>query len=174
MSQGPAKSRFAVDPGRGEVARLTGLDAVFKLDGADTAGAFAIVEHPIAPRTLVRPHRHAREDEFSFVIEGEVGARVGEQESVVGPGAYVVKPRGVLHTFWNPTDRPARLLEIISPAGFERYFARLSELLSPALEGRGAPDVSAIGGLAEEYGLVYDMTWLPELVERYALTPPPG
>lgn len=172
MSREPARPRFAVEPGDGHVARMAGLDAVLKLDGADTTGAFSIVEHPIAPRTLVRPHVHSREDEFSFVVEGEIGAKVGDP--VAGPGAYVVKPRGLLHTFWNPTDRPARILEIISPAGFERYFALLSELLAPALEGRGAPDLEAIGALDEAYAVVYDMTWVPELVERYGLTPPPG
>jgi len=56
-------------------------------------------------------------DEYSYVIEGEVGARVGTDEVTARTGDYIFKPRRLPHTFWNPTDRPARLLEIIVPAG---------------------------------------------------------
>ena len=73
-------------------------------------------------------HRHAREDEYSYVLEGSMGALLGDEELVAGPGDLVFKPRNQWHTFWNAGDAPARILEIISPAGFEKYFDELVEL----------------------------------------------
>ena len=64
------------------------------------------------------------------MLEGQIGARVGDQELTAGPGCYVLKPRRVPHTFWNPGPGPARVLEIISPAGFERYFEQAPTVTS--------------------------------------------
>jgi len=88
------------------------------------------VEHLIVPRGLAAPvHVHRREDEFSFVLKGRWGFQL-ESDVVYGePGNLVYKPRDVWHTFWNVTDEPARLLEIISPAGFEQLFVELDDLL---------------------------------------------
>ena len=83
----------------------------------------AIVEHLLAPHSIAAPlHVHTREDEFGFVLEGRVSLRLGEEEHVVEPGDLVVKPRGQWHTFWNATDRPARVLEMIAPGGLEELF----------------------------------------------------
>jgi Cupin domain len=111
---------------------------------------------------LVPPHMHSHEDEFSYVLEGEIGARVGDQEILATPGSYIIKPRGMPHTFWNDGTKPARLLEIISPAGFEKYFAEMSE----ALRVDGTPDAEKIGEIASRYGLIYEMDWIPELVRQ--------
>ncbi len=121
---------------------------------------------------LVPPHTHTHthEDEFSYVLEGEVGARVGDQEVLAKPGSYIIKPRGVPHTFWNAGTKPARLLEIISPAGFEKYFVEMSEMM----RSDGTPDVEKIAEIANRYGLSYEMDWISELVRKYNLTPPRG
>src|SRR5207253_6676357 len=66
----------------------------------------------------------------------------GDQIFLADPGDYVLKPRGIPHTFWNPTDKPARLIEIISPAGFEKFFAEAGELF-----GKGRPDLEKIQAL---------------------------
>jgi oxalate decarboxylase/phosphoglucose isomerase-like protein (cupin superfamily) len=79
----------------------------------------------------VLPHVHQYEDEYSYVLEGIIGARVGDREIVAGRGSYVIKPRGLMHTFWNPGPGPARLLEVIAPAGFETYFVELAEAGAP-------------------------------------------
>src|SRR4051794_20886798 len=98
------------------------------------AGDFSLVDHPIAPRTLAGPsHVHQHENEYSYVLEGEVGFEVGDEAFTAGAGQPVAKPRGIWHAFWNAGDEPARILEVISPAGFERYFAEMSELLLPAV-----------------------------------------
>lgn len=98
----------------------------FLVDGPDTEGRVSVVEHILGPRTLAGPvHRHSREDEFSYVLEGRLAARLGDQDVTAEPGDVVFKPRGQWHTFWNPTDGRTRILEIISPAGLEEFFKRL-------------------------------------------------
>src|SRR5215213_5627943 len=119
------QSKFIVAPSDGRHAQLGGLGARLMTAGE----GFSLVEHPIAPRTLAAPmHVHEHEDEYSYVLEGEVGVQVGDDVHYARPGDLVSKPRGVWHAFWNRADEPARLLEIISPGGFERYFAEIAPL----------------------------------------------
>jgi mannose-6-phosphate isomerase-like protein (cupin superfamily) len=135
--------------------------------GDDAGGGFSLVEHPMPPRKLAAPlHRHSREDEYSFVIEGRVGALLGDEVVYGGPGDLIFKPRNQWHTFWNAGDAPARILEIISPAGFERYFEELIQLLPDA----GPPDRSAIAALAESYGLDMDFASIPRLAEQHGVS----
>ena len=150
---------IVVKPGEGHSVWLGGMSVVFKLSGAETRGAFAVVEHPIDPGRLVLPHVHLHEDEHSYVLEGRIGARVGDHEVVAGQGSYVVKPRGLMHTFWNAGPGPARLLEVIAPAGFEKYFAELAE----------AGDPNRKQQLATKYGVTYSDEWVAELTSRYNL-----
>jgi quercetin dioxygenase-like cupin family protein len=167
-----APKRLTISPTEGEQLQIgPGLGVVFKIEGYETGGAFSVVEHPIEPRTLVIPHVHEREDEFSYVLEGEIGARIGEQELTAGPGAYVLKPRGIPHAFWNPTDRPARVLEIISPAGFEMAFREWASMLAAP----GEPDITAMTALDDRYGVggqLGQMDWIPDLMQRYGLNSP--
>jgi len=156
----------------GEVpsVRLLGLEAVFRLRGEATGGTFSVVEHPIAPGTLVPPHTHSHEDEYSYVLEGEVGVQVGDQEFLATLGDLIVKPKGVSHTFWNPGPRPARLLEIIAPAGFESYFEEMARVLNAG----GPPNVEQMDSIAEKYGLTYQMEQIPALTAKYHLHDPRG
>ncbi|MGH7750247.1 MAG: cupin domain-containing protein, partial [Candidatus Dormibacteria bacterium] len=143
---------------------------VFKLDGADTGGALSVVEHPFAVGALVPPHIHTREDEYSMVLEGEIGFRSGEREAVLGPGGYITKPRGELHAMWNAGRVPARMLEIISPAGFEGFFREIADLVAA-----GPPPSEEMARIAAAYGLVFDdAPWLPDVIARYGLTPLPA
>jgi len=148
-----------VKPGEGRSVSLEGMGVVFKVSGADTGGAFAIVEHPIEPGRLVLPHVHQHEDEYSYVLEGTIGARVGDREISAGPGSYLIKPRGLMHTFWNAGPGPARLLEMITPAGFETYFVELAEAGNPHRRRE----------LAAKYGVTYSSAWVAELTSRYGL-----
>lgn len=138
---------YLIRPDAGHTAEKIDFAAFHKVQSALTEGRFAIVEHPIAPGVLAAPmHAHSREDEFSILLEGQIGFRIGEEEAVAGPGTVVVKPRGILHTFWNGGDQPARLLEIISPAGFEAYFDELVPILSRR-DAHGQPDIGALMAL---------------------------
>lgn len=73
-------------PGEGKAVFLGGLGAIYKLRGEDTGGAFAVVEHSLAPGYIGAPvHRHRNEDEYSYVLEGEVTIQIGDQILRAGP-----------------------------------------------------------------------------------------
>jgi hypothetical protein len=119
----------------------------------------------MSARALGAPlHRHTREDEYSYVIEGKVGALLGETVVEARRGDLIVKPRNQWHTFWNAGEEPARILEIISPAGFEQYFA---EIVALGGSRNAAPD--ALRSLARRYGLETDPQSIPHLLERFDL-----
>jgi mannose-6-phosphate isomerase-like protein (cupin superfamily) len=123
----PAAVTHLLGPDQGESVQLLALGVRFLVDGGQTGGAFSLGEHPLPPRALGSPlHTHHREDEYSFVLEGRFGVQLGDEVLELGPGDLLVKPRGVAHAFWNAGDEPARLLELISPAGFEHYFRDLA------------------------------------------------
>ena len=124
------QASILLSPDEGETVWLRKLGIRFLIGGEQTKGNFSLVEHPIVPRGLAAPmHIHRREDEFSFVLEGRWGFQLGSDVVYAEPGDLVYKPRDVWHTFWNATDTPARLLEIISPAGFEQLFVELDSSL---------------------------------------------
>ena len=142
------------------------LGAVLLAGREHTGGTVAFVVHPLAPRALGSPvHTHRHEDEWSFVLEGEVGVELDGRASLARPGDLVLKPRGVPHAFWNAGDVPARLLEVVTPAGFERYFERLAELLAVD----GPPDLEALAAVAAEHGLVVDPASGPRLAAQHGL-----
>jgi quercetin dioxygenase-like cupin family protein len=141
----------------------------FRLDGEHTGGQLAIVEHPFPVGALVPPHVHTREDEFSIVTAGAIGFRSGSDEVTLEAGGYIVKPRGELHTMWNAGPEEARMIEVITPSGFERFFLELAEVFES-----GPPEVNTLATLAASYGLFFDPTWVPDLMQRYGLNSPFG
>ena len=158
---------IAAADGRRVHFRALGTRYVVTADA--TAGAFAIVEHDLAPHALGSPlHTHEREDEISHVTSGRLGVQIGDDVLHAAPGDTVVKPRGIAHAFWNPGDEPVRFLEVITPAGFENYFAEVEPLLS----GPGAPDAAALGNVRARYALEMDMGSVPRLVAAHGLTAP--
>jgi quercetin dioxygenase-like cupin family protein len=156
-----------VEPAGPDDPLVPGFTASTRLTSAQT-GSISIVEHTFAPGSLVPPHRHTREDEISYVVVGEIGFRSDDREVSLAAGGYIVKPRGELHAMWNASPEPARMIEIISPAGFERYFVELAEAIAAA---GGRPDPETVGPVAARYGLEFDFGWVPELIERHGLTP---
>jgi mannose-6-phosphate isomerase-like protein (cupin superfamily) len=157
-----------VGPKDGKAGSIGALGVRFLISGLESGGGFALVEHPMPPRTLGTPmHRHANEDEYSFVLEGRMGADLGGEIVYGEPGDLIFKPRGQWHTFWNAGDEPARILEIISPAGFEKYFDELVDL-----DFQGPPDPAVIGAIAVRYGLELDFESFPRLVLAHGLDMP--
>src|SRR5881392_2957676 len=151
-----------VSPTEGKEGFLGSIGVRFLIDGPEAGDRFSLVEHPMSPRALAAPlHRHTREDEYSYVLEGRLGALLGEQVVVAGPGDLVFKPRNQWHTFWNAGDVPARILEIISPAGFERYFEELVDL-----GGVTQAEPQTLADLCARYALEMDAESVPGLVER--------
>ena len=152
-------------PRDGSAGFLGSMGVRFMVDGDESGGGFSLVEHPMSARALGAPmHRHMREDEYSYVVEGRIGAMLGDHVLEAGPGSLIFKPRQQWHTFWNAGDSPARILEIISPAGFERYFAELA-----ALGGSRVASPQDLKSLAERYALEVDPQSIPVLLERFQL-----
>ena len=149
----------------GRAGFLGSIGVRFMINGDESGGGFSLVEHPMSAGALAAPlHRHTREDEYSYVLEGRVGALLGDETLVAGPGQLVFKPRNQWHTFWNAGDEPARLLEIISPAGFERFFERLVDL-----GGVTQADPEALMELCHQFGLEIDPASVPGLVDRFGV-----
>ena len=160
-SQGPRK----LGPTEGHYAELGGCDARFLVWGEESGGGFSLLEHPIPPRSLCAPlHRHDGVDEYSFVLEGRMGALLGDEVIYAEPGELAFKPRDQWHTFWNAGDEPCRLLEIISPAGFEHFFREFDEMTKA-----GNFDPQA---LSEKYGIEFDMESIPRICAEHGLTHP--
>ena len=160
-SQGPRR----VGPADGLYAELGGCGARFMIWGEESGGGFSLVEHPIPPRSLCAPlHRHDGVDEWSYVLEGRMGALLGDEVIYADAGDLAFKPRDQWHTFWNAGDTPCRILEIISPAGFEHFFRELGERLE-----RGETDMS---DLSPKYGIEFDMGSVPRICEQHGLTHP--
>ncbi|HUR85248.1 MAG TPA: cupin domain-containing protein [Solirubrobacteraceae bacterium] len=155
-----------VGPTDGTAAVLRAIGVRFMVDGAESGGGFSLVEHAMPPRALAAPlHRHTHEDEYSYVLQGRLGAQLGEEVVVAAAGDLVFKPRGQWHTFWNAGDEPARILEIISPAGFEGYFAELTS--RPADAPPPTPD--EIAEVAARYGLELDFESVPGLIAAHGV-----
>jgi len=154
-----------VGPRDGRAGFLGSIGVRFMIDGEEAGGGFSLVEHPMSAHALAAPlHRHTREDEYSYVLEGRVGALLGDDVVIGSPGDLVFKPRGQWHTFWNAGGEPARILEIISPAGFERFFGELVDL-----GGVTEADPQTLADLCARYELEMDPGSVPALLERFEL-----
>ena len=155
-----------VGPADGQAGFLGSIGVRFMIDAADAGRRFSLVEHPMSPRALAAPlHRHTREDEYSYVLQGRMGALLGDDVVEAGPGDLVYKPRGQWHTFWNAADEECRILELIAPAGFEQYFAELVDAGGSAVAG---PE--KLAELARRYALDVRPESIPELCARFGLS----
>ncbi len=152
-----------------EAHSISLYDVLFRYGiGSDqTDGALSMLEVTIPPRTLIKPHMHTREDEYSLVLEGSVGVRLGE-ETVEGipAGSWLAKPRSIPHAMWNVGAQPARILEVVLPGGIERYF----EQIAPILLEHGPDWTKRYDALAQEYGLQILDDWADELQARYGIS----
>jgi quercetin dioxygenase-like cupin family protein len=112
----------------------------------DTDGRFGLIEH-VVPGGFPGPALHVHPDfeETFYVIEGEIAVRVGDEAHEAAPGTVAVVPRGTPHTFANPSDRPARMLVLVTPGGFERYFEALIEAVGDAGGFPPAEELAALG-----------------------------
>jgi mannose-6-phosphate isomerase-like protein (cupin superfamily) len=152
---------YVLQPQEGPVLDVGYTRLRLVLSAEDTNGAFALTEQPLQAQALAGPlHTHANEDGFIYVLSGRLGAQVDEKTVEVGPGGVVLVPRGVKHTFWNPTVSEAVALEFFAPAGLERWFADLAELAG------ANPDIEAITAGARRYGTELDLDSLPDLLGK--------
>jgi mannose-6-phosphate isomerase-like protein (cupin superfamily) len=161
----PSASSQVVAAAQAPFVDLGSFGARFLAVAHQTRGALSVVEHPVPARTLAAPlHRHRHEDEYSYVLEGVMGAVLGDEVVHAEAGSLVFKPRGQWHTFWNAGDGICRILEIIAPGGFEQIFADIAadpEAMTGeralALDARYGLDVDyeSIEHLCHEHGLSF-------------------
>jgi mannose-6-phosphate isomerase-like protein (cupin superfamily) len=157
-----------VGPKDGKAGFLGSIGVRFMIDGVEAGDRFSLVEHPMGPRALAAPiHRHTREDEYSYVVQGRMGALLGDDVVYAETGDLVHKPRNQWHTFWNAGDELAYILEIISPAGFEDFFKELSDM-----GGAVNATPETLAALSERYGLEMQPDSVPELIERFGVVFP--
>jgi quercetin dioxygenase-like cupin family protein len=158
-----ASTPQVVAPGEGTTVKLFGVRFRYKIVSADSGGALAAMEVEIPARTLVKPHSHAREDEFSLVLNGAVGVRIGDQVLTAEQGSWLVKPRGTPHAMWNAASEPATVIEIVAPGGLEAYFEKLAPILA---EHRTPPEYYQ---LADDYGITIQDEWVKDLEQTYGV-----
>ncbi|HYY82223.1 MAG TPA: cupin domain-containing protein [Actinomycetes bacterium] len=158
-------SAKVVAPGEGKTVKLFGVRFDYKVEHADAGGNLAVLEVLIPPRTLVKPHNHSREDEYSLVLAGTVGVRIGDRVLQAAAGASLVKPRGTPHAMWNAEAEPATVVEILSPGGLDSYF----EELAPVLRHEGGAGPKEYDELAARYGLTIQDDWIEELERTYGV-----
>lgn len=135
---------IVLNPGEGEPIALGDSRAVYKASGVDADGRLAFAETHLAPG-FPGPvlHRHREMHDIFYVLEGTVRFRLGGEVRDLGPGAFVLVPPGVAHTFSNPTEESARLLNLFTPSGLEDY---LREVV-----GRGVIDPAEMARIASRY-----------------------
>lgn len=144
------------------------LGTTYKVLSKSVNGSAAIVEHTLEPKSIGAPlHKHTYEDEISCVLEGELSAIQNGEVQTAGPGEYIVKPRGIFHTFWNSGDKRIRFIEIITPGNFEYYFAEMARFLLPGQP----PQTEKMKETAAKYGLIVDPYGADEIIKQYSLNP---
>ena len=152
-----------VPPGGGDVVRLFGVRFLYKIAQPHSDGALSVLEVEIPAKTLVKPHTHTREDEYSIVLAGTVGVRIGDEVAEAVTGSYLVKPPQVPHAMWNAADSPATVAEILCPGGLEAYFRDLEPILT-----RHAPPEEYYA-LADSHGIVINDDWIEEIEQTYGV-----
>jgi mannose-6-phosphate isomerase-like protein (cupin superfamily) len=159
-----ARSPYLVAPDGGERIWEGPIGTTVVIPERATGGLLSVCEMPVAAGYMVPPHTHHDTDEWSLVLEGRIGARIGDEELEAAPGTWILKPRGIMHTFWNLGPAPARIIELLTPGRFEHFFRRSTEIAA-----RGELTDERLEALGAEYGTSVSMDWAEDLQSRYGL-----
>jgi quercetin dioxygenase-like cupin family protein len=155
MSTPAPASPIALGRDEGEAIWFLGVLATIKASKETTEGRVAVIEH-LAPQGSGSPlHKHTREDEWFYVIEGELTFWVDGKVIDAPAGSFVYGPRGVPHTFVVSSPE-ARFLLVAEPAGFESFMLALSEpaqTLTLPPDSVQPPPPEQLGATAAEYGI---------------------
>jgi quercetin dioxygenase-like cupin family protein len=144
------------------------LGTTYKVLSGSVGGSVAVVEHTLEAKSLGAPmHKHTFENEISCVLEGELSVIQDGEVQTAGPGQYIIKPKGIFHTFWNAGNERIRFIEIITPGNFEYYFAELAPFLLP----NQPPQMDKVRETGAKYGLVVDPYAAEQIVKKYGLKP---
>lgn len=140
-------------PGEGRAIWQLGNQFTVKAAGEHTDGRYSILEQVCtgAPPPM---HVHDGEEEAFYLTAGSLDLYVGDEVHKVEAGAFCLIPRGMAHSFVSTSPEPARMLVLVSPAGFEQFFAEVEERF-PEAGGMPSPEQvgPVLGELAAQYGL---------------------
>jgi quercetin dioxygenase-like cupin family protein len=153
----PEANEVLIPPEKG--VHLSVLDITHKVTAATSGGSLVIDEWGLPPGQIIPPHTHTREDECSYVLEGELTCYVGGEVVLATAGSYIVKPRGVPHAFYNAGIRAVRVMEILTPGeAFEGYFDGYEVLASRSTSDDEHEEARS------ELGKRYGITWHNDMV----------
>ena len=153
-----------VDANSGKTGKFGGVEICFKLDSAQTAGNLGCAELTLAPGFLgAPPHYHKHFDEVIRVLEGTVTVLVGDTIYEVPAGGWHLRPRGIVHTFWNIGETPAKTIELYLPGGHETYMQELAALF----EDGQHPSQEQLAALGEKNGVHFAWDKLPAILQKY-------
>lgn len=131
---------------------LGSATVTFKARGEETGGAYSVLEYTADPGAGSGMHRHQREDESFYILEGALTFQLEERKFKAGPGQFVRIAKGMRHAFVNGEAEPARCLIFCSPPGLEGFFEEFGEMLKVSPNGPSNEDVLA---LADRYGVEF-------------------
>ena len=159
--------------GPDEGAHLPLLDMVHKITAEGSGGSLTVEEWGLPPGMMIPPHTHTREDECNFVLEGELTCDVGGEIVVAPAGSYVLKPRNVPHALCNTSTEPVRVMEILTPGGFEGYFDEYEQIASKFASGEIDEEERrrSRAELGERYGVTWHDERIPEARARFGIGP---
>lgn len=153
-----------IPPGGGMKGKISASDITFKLDQSQTSGLLGSSEMIIPPGQLgAPPHYHKNFDEICIVLEGAVHIMVEDEIYEVKAGGWHLRPRGMVHTFWNSGPGNAKIIELCTPGGHEAYMQDLAKLF----ENGARPQPADLGKLAERYDIVFRFDKLDGIVKKY-------
>jgi mannose-6-phosphate isomerase-like protein (cupin superfamily) len=139
-----------IPPGAGEAYWVGGEPITFKVRGAQTGGAVALVENEVQPGYGPPPHLHLHENEAFYVVAGEFKFTLGDRTVEAPPGSLLTVPQGQLHTFRNVGAAPGRLVAMIWPAVAFEGFVQEVGTREPAT---GPPDLEKLLAAAAKFGI---------------------
>jgi quercetin dioxygenase-like cupin family protein len=147
----PRRIASIIRPGEGQRIGSFGNDIEFMRTAEQTAGSLTLGAATVPAGNGPPAHVHSREDELFIIAEGEYRVYLDGEWTTVGPGSVVYLPRGSTHTFQVVGPAPGKHWVLTTPSGFERFFARTSEVFAAP----GPPDFARIAAINAEFGVAF-------------------
>lgn len=152
--------------GSGKTGKVGEMDIIFKFSGKQTAGLLGLWETVMQPGELgAPPHYHSKTEEICRVLEGTVTIMTGDTITEVTAGGWHLRPKNIVHTFWNSGKVPAKTIDICLPAGHEDY---MQELASMFENGR-RPAPGEMQKLETKYDIHYRYDLLKGIMDKYGV-----
>lgn len=143
-------------PNEGRTVAVVGDVYRFLAVGEETDGKYAVWEAVVPPGGGPPPHVHSREEEGFYILEGEITFRIGEKSLVATAGMFANMPVGTPHSFKNETNRPAKMLISVAPAGLEKMFFEVGQPVPLGSTTAPLPtkeDIEKLLAVAPRYGV---------------------